>query len=431
MKNFKYLILFITTAILLSCEADNGVDYLHDESPEARISKQIENYSMLLTGPENGWIGYYSPNKSYGAYTLLTRFNADGNVVINSDYNLGGSNGEVLYRIDKTDKVELVFETHGLLHEIFETEDNSIDGDFAFNFISTSEEEIILEGKIDPTDDITRLVLTPAAESDWELDSVYEMINNLNNSAENSYFRNVTYNDESIASFKFNSITRLSSLLFSVSETKDSIISQPISIKPTGIEFLLKPEINGVVLDGEFLYDSQESAFINTEESLKIVHSDVPHLLEHYDFGARYNIRYNYLEPEKSSSAFDVFFNNYIETVFADYGVSIDRVYIRDLNEEAPNLHIYTNAGRVRAYVTYEVRDDEKVYFSLTGDSNVDLSEGEIWHTILNPLLEVIIGSETGYFIENTGGLLRYTNGTVTLINADHPKYAINYYDFN
>ncbi|MBL6647131.1 MAG: carboxypeptidase-like regulatory domain-containing protein [Flavobacteriaceae bacterium] len=114
----------------------------------------------------------------------------------------------------------------------------------------------------------------------------------------------------------------------------------------------------------------------------------------------------------------------------------VDGVVLEDAveisNEEAPNLHIYTSAGRVRAYVTYEVKDDEKVYFSLTGESNVDLSEGEIWHTILNPLLEIIIGSETGYFIENTGGLLSYSNNdTVTLINADHPKYAINYYDFN
>jgi hypothetical protein len=430
MKNFKFIILTICIAAFISCEKDNGVDYIHEKSPEARITEKIEAYSKILTKPAEGWIGYYSPNKFYGAFTLLANFDENGSVLLNSDFNAGGdSNGSVSYRLDKTDNIELVFESHGLLHEIFELENNGVNGDFSFNVISVTDEEIVLEGKLDPIDDITRLILKPAKKSDWDLDPIYKMIENLNGDINKSYFRNVLHNDNRIASFKFNAATRLCSFMYPINEFRDSIIIQPVSIKPNGIEFLLKPEVNNVVLKGEFLYDESTAAFINAEENLKIIYDDIPVTLEYYGFGLKNNIRYNYLEPEKSSQAFTVFLDEYY-AFLEGYGVSISRIYMRDLTSDDPYLHIYTNYGNIWASVTYEVKEDGKVYFELTGESNVNLAVGEFWHTLLNPLFEVIIGSEKGYFIENTGGLLNYSNGTVTLINADEPKYTINYYDF-
>lgn len=430
MKTSKLLLVLLSVLFFISCEQDNGIDYLYDETPNERITKRIDSYSKILSTPEHGWIGYYSPNKFFGAYTLLTRFNEKGSALLNSDFNLGKDNGEVLYRLDKTDKVELIFETHGLLHKIFELGNNSINGDFVFNIISATEDEMVLEGKIDPEDDVTKLILTPAKAKDWELDGVYTMLENLNGGINNSYFRNVLHNDKPIASFKYNNSTRLASLNFPLSDTKDSIITQPISIKPNGIEFLLKPDINGVILKGDFVYNSTESAFINEAEKLKIEYADIPYAkLEYYNFGLKNGIRYNYLEPNKSSAAFDKFLSDYFDLIKDRYNVTISRIYIRDLSRDTAYMHIYTNYGRVWADVTYEIKDG-KVYFSLTGESNVDLSPGNTWHTILNPLFEVIIGSKKGYFVENTGGLLSYSNGTVTLINADEPKYAINYYDF-
>lgn len=430
MRKFKFILMVIVAIIFINCEKDNSVEYLHDEAPNERIIKKIDGYTKTLTSAEHGWIGYYSPNKFFGAFTFLSKFNTDGSVVLNSDYNTGASNGKSLYRLDKTDKVELVFETHGLLHDIFEINNNSINGDFTFNIISANENEIVLEGKLDPVDDVTRLTLTPAKETDWDLDPIYDMLKNLDGAVDSSYFRNVLHNDKPIASFKFDSQTRLCSFLYPINELRDTLITQPVSIKPNGIEFLLNPEVNGVVLKGEFNYESGKAAFVNSAENLKILYGEIPVALEYYDFGLKNNIRYNFLEPNKSSKAFDTFLQGYYAMI-SGYGVTISRIYIRDLGQSTPYLHIYTNYGNIRADVDYEVKDDGKVYFSLTGASNVSLNPGDIWHTVLNPLLEVIIGSKKGYFIEDTGGLLNYSNGTVTLINADEPKYAINYYDFN
>lgn len=431
MRKFKLILIIAVTAIFINCEKDNGVEYLHNESPNERIVKKIDAYTKILTSPEHGWVGYYSPNKFYGAFTLLSKFSTNGSAVLSSDYKLGASDGESLYRLDKTDKVELVFQTHGLLHDIFELENNSINGDFAFNIISADENEVVLEGKLDPKGDVTRLILKPAKESDWNLDPIYDMINNLAGADDKSHFRNVLHNDKPIASFKFNSKTRLCSFLYPINEFRDTLITQPVSIKPNGIEFLLNPKVNGIVMEGDFDYDSNEAAFINSAGKLKIIHDDIPVALEYYEFGFKDNIRYNYLEPNKSSKAFDMFLQDYYDSIDNIYGLTITRIYIRDLGQSTPYLHIYTNLGNIWADVSYEIKDDGKVYFSLTGASNVDFNPGDIWHTILNPLFEVIIGSQKGYFIENTGGLLNFTNGTVNLINADEPKYVINYYDFN
>src|SRR6056300_1002372 len=101
MKN-NLITLVTLLIILIGCEKDNGVEYLYDETPVERINKATENYKSILIAPEEGWIGYYSPNNSFGAFTLLIKFDKDGNALLNSDYDSGNSNGSVLYRVDKT-----------------------------------------------------------------------------------------------------------------------------------------------------------------------------------------------------------------------------------------------------------------------------------------------------------------------------------------
>ncbi len=416
-----YLLLLIVT----SC-TNNEVEPLFDQTVNERTDALKKQYSDILTAPENGWVGYYSPNKDFGAYTMLLNFDADGNLSINSDYEAGAQNNSITYRLDKTLKIELVFESSSVFSEIFSLYDNNNGGEFVFNILSATSEEVVLESKLDFGDDVTIFKLRPALESDLDLEPIYQSVENIAGDGTLSVFRNILLNDEAIASFSFNSTTRL--VTVSYLENGEIItVNSPIAIQANGFKFLNDITINGARLTS-FTFDSDNNEYVNQTDNLKIIYDNIPGVpLKFYDFGATANnARYNYLEPGKNSVAFLNFYNDYTQFIYDTYGFTIDRVYIRGLNDGGvPYLNIYTSLGNVWYDMNFDVADGI-VKFELTGDTNSSAG----LTSVLQPLIDVFVGAPSGYYLEDTGGLLSYTNGTFSMINVDDPSIKINYYDF-
>ena len=80
----KRFILFCVAACLLACE-DYEPEYLFDASPEERLDQIINDYSEVLTAPENGWIGFYTSVNNIGGFAVLLKFEKDGNVTIKNE----------------------------------------------------------------------------------------------------------------------------------------------------------------------------------------------------------------------------------------------------------------------------------------------------------------------------------------------------------
>ena len=131
MKKFHKLIRNINIVGLLflvfGC-TDNDIEPIFNRTINERTSALKAEYINALTSPENGWIGYYSPNRNFGYYTILMDFDEDGSVKINSDYNSGNDDNTITYRLDKTLKIELVLETYAVFHEIFSINNNNNGG---------------------------------------------------------------------------------------------------------------------------------------------------------------------------------------------------------------------------------------------------------------------------------------------------------------
>ncbi|WP_159019340.1 DUF4302 domain-containing protein [Algibacter sp. L3A6] len=424
---------FILLLVVTSC-SENEVEPLFDQSINERTDALTSEYVDVLTAPENGWIGYYSPNANFGAYTMLIDFETNGDVTVDSDYEAGAYNNTLTYRLGKTLKIELVFESTSAFSEIFSLYNNNNGGEFVFNILSATEDEVVLESKLDYGDDVTILTLNRASVEDLDLTNIYASVTNIATNFTESSFRNVLLNDETIASFDFDSESRIATISYFDENGDFQSITSPIVITAEGFYFLNEVEVNGTLLTS-FVFDEDDLIYVNDADGLKIVYQDIPGPLKPYDFGLDGNGRYNYLELEKSSTKFNNFWLDeqwefYVGTGYVYY---TSTYYLRDLDSSLSYIQFYIADGATGdlAYTvwydfTYEIKEDGKVYFTLTGDTNASAEDD----ALLVDLIEVILGSESGYYIADTGGLLAYSNGTFSLINADEPTYNTNYYDF-
>lgn len=422
-KNLLYLLLFIGT-LFTACD-DNDAEYIFDKSINERFAELKTEYNSKLISPINGWLGYYNPNGDTGAFSLLLKFQNNGTVIMHSDFDSGKANDTITYNIVKQQDITLVFESWSVLHSIYETNNNNFGGEYVFNITSVTDDQVILTSKTDNGyggDEVTELILTPASEEDWNLDQLYTSQALLAGNATKSVFRNFKSGDSAIASFSYSASSRAAIISYLQGETLHSV-SAPLKITVNGF-CLLKPlSINGHTIEC-FAYDADTDSFVESSNGISLVYDMEPGVpLTPYDFGTKEAARYNFLEEGKSSASFLSFLEAYTASMAAE-GISIDRIYMRGLNSETPYFYIYTNLGNVWFDFTYELKENGRVYFTLTGATNA----GSL-APLFMPLLDKWVNTN-GHYIEGTGGLMNYSNKTFSLINADDPSLKINFYDF-
>lgn len=244
----KHVLAIFALVIVASC-ADNDVEPLFDQSVNERTDEVKQAYLDILTNSENGWIGYYSPNENFGIYSVVMNFDNDGSVQINSDYNQGVDDKDITFRIDKSLKIELVLESYAVFHEIFSINNNNNGGEFVFNILSASENEIILESKTDTGDDITVLTLTKASAEDIKLDELILVEANLMGEPDSSGLRNILLNDEEIGTFNFDQSSRIATIVYFDETGAEVSATVRVIITSEGFKFEETVTINGTVLN--------------------------------------------------------------------------------------------------------------------------------------------------------------------------------------
>lgn len=156
--------LFMFFFIAVSCTEDRA-----DLPPvEERVKEAIAGLRSDLTAPANGWRLEYQPTEESGTFLILMKFTPDGNVHIKSD--IPDNNGEffdntITYRIDNALGLELILETYGVFHYLFELDQATFGGEFEFLFKKKEGDGLIFES-ISDTSNPTQLVFTPAGAND-------------------------------------------------------------------------------------------------------------------------------------------------------------------------------------------------------------------------------------------------------------------------
>ncbi|HNP18833.1 MAG TPA: DUF4302 domain-containing protein [Fulvivirga sp.] len=169
----KHIInILILTLLIASCKEDRT-----DIAPvEERTAAAIKGLKDKLTAPTDGWLLQYSPISESGIYLMILKFNDDGTVNIKSD--VAANNGEftdetIPYRIDNALGLELILETYGVFHYLFELQQAQFGAEFEFLFVEEDGSDLIFKSKTDNTD-VTILRFEPATSSDESLLSIKE-----------------------------------------------------------------------------------------------------------------------------------------------------------------------------------------------------------------------------------------------------------------
>lgn len=158
---FSHILLSGLLIFLTSCNEDEPKLPPVDERVDNAISSLIDE----LTSPVNGWKLQYQPTPNSGFYLMFFDFNEDGLVHVQTD--LADNNGEFLdqtlqYRVDSGLGLELIMETYGAFHYLFEQNLATFGAEFEFLYSHKDGDNLIFQSKTD-FEPKTVLTFIPAA----------------------------------------------------------------------------------------------------------------------------------------------------------------------------------------------------------------------------------------------------------------------------
>ena len=166
MKVSKAILILFASWLFYACSQDDGPKL---PSVEERKEEAIDDLNDKLTGASNGWKVSYAPTEGTGVFFILMDFNRDGTVRLQSD--VTANEGEfrdqiVSYRIDSSQGLELIFETYGVFHYLFELEQTTFGAEFEFVFVEEQSNNLLFRSKTDGGLEPTTLVFEQAGSSD-------------------------------------------------------------------------------------------------------------------------------------------------------------------------------------------------------------------------------------------------------------------------
>lgn len=163
-KTYRSILFLTVFSIIASCS-----DSFKDIRPaDERANEAISALQSELTSPANGWVLNYRPTPDAGIFLMVLNFGDDGLVNIKSD--VAADNNEyadqtISYRIDNSLGLELIFETYGVFHYLFEQQQASFGAEFEFVYNTKEGNNLIFISKTDNSDAPTVIILEPAASN--------------------------------------------------------------------------------------------------------------------------------------------------------------------------------------------------------------------------------------------------------------------------
>ena len=158
-KILTYIAVF---SMITACN-DNEIEKI--TPPAVRSAEAISNLRADLVSPANGWVLNYQPTSESGVFYMLLDFDDEGNVRIQSD--VPGDNDyffdqTIPYRIDTKLSLELIFETYGVFHYLFEQNRSTFGAEFEFYFVDKEGSNLRFASKSDNLGEQTVISLVPA-----------------------------------------------------------------------------------------------------------------------------------------------------------------------------------------------------------------------------------------------------------------------------
>ena len=281
MKKILYLIVFVTSILLFSCNPQE--DDLFDDSSSNRIDAALKSHKEVLKSAENGWLMEYFPatDQAYGGYNLLAKFTEDeakfaGENVLSTKTSTG------MYSLKQSAGPVLTFDTYNDIFHFFSNPNSSVSkigkngvamgGDFEFLVLKAAQDSIILKGKKTGN----RVVMTPLAKGVvWS-----DFIDDIDQAAGKMTFKKFEYQ---IGGKTIAVNVNYRTLNFTYMDDADNEVKETASYIQTSKGYkLYKPVTIAGVTVTEFIYNAENSTFAAKEDKDAILIPVIPPLNEQF-----------------------------------------------------------------------------------------------------------------------------------------------------
>lgn len=445
------LLAILFLLLISSCQDNNDVELLFEDTPTVRIEKTIVKVSEFLQSAENGWkTTYFTDTSELGGFTFLFDFVNDFEVKMDSDFGTADPDRLSLYDINLGSTVKLTFTTKNVIHELSDSNNfpdsdlrgQGYKGSFEFLYIQIDGEDIVFKSNRDRSNIIR---FSRATADDWINLSASNkaMLNNISQNPEKSVFRNFVLEnggEEALYTFSLNKNRRYANVKAVNTSAEELDLSFGFAPTPNG--FTVSPGINvsGVVLR-EFIYNTTTDEFVAEINDVKMTlkyENDLNFLLPEYPFGneprGNNNIRLyrtRFPDSDLSSQPFIDFFNEW--TAFfteTENGRRVTHVYIYDLDSE-PYVQIrYLSGDRGFSQdynFTYTITEtslgNKIVKFTETLPANDHFTRDGT-----EPILDFLF-RESGFYVQRMVDF-NSNQGTLGIIPVDNPTILAQWYDF-
>jgi hypothetical protein len=425
-KIFKYkkgLFLFAFFTLLISCNESNDPDLIFEDVPSIRLEKKEKEIRDFLKASEHGWkMLYFTDNSALGGFTFLFNFINDEEVIMDSDFGNPDPSTASLYDVSVGSTLKLTFTTKNVIHELSdganfpssEFAGQGYRGSFEFLFSSIEGENIIFRSNRDPSNFIT---FKRASETDWAtLDNHDTVISKMNNDPSKSYFRALKIN-EKLYNFSYNDNSR-----FANNSDGESEVNFGIGFTETGIIISPAIDIDGILVD-TFEYDESTDKFIakiNGIEVASIFYSDLPStpFLDYEILPGFLDVNYFFeLPPILDSPGFTALVDQYQEE---NSFLELSRIVILDLDKDTGAIVFVTGFGNAFYNFNKKIENDKLILEFTT-------TNAPAFTPFLQPLLDIFFSTD-GFYVENTGTLRDFSNGTFRFILAEDTSIRFSFF---
>lgn len=161
--------LWLLPLLLYSCNGGGSEDL---PPVEQRVSEAVTGLRQSLESPVNGWKVEYQPTDESGVFLILLKFDDNGNVSVKSD--LAANDGEffdqtLAWDINNRLGLQLVFQTYGVFHYLFEQDGATFGAEFEFIYQNETGGNLVFTSASDLSGSPTTVVFQPAAAGDENL----------------------------------------------------------------------------------------------------------------------------------------------------------------------------------------------------------------------------------------------------------------------
>jgi len=410
----KKILLFLSLFAMVFTSCDNEeVDEIFDQSPEQRVSEQLNIVRTDLMSNEMGWLSTYTFFEGKEELVLLIKFIDETRAEISApELNM---KQESSYVLNYTQQVDLVFDTHSFLAQLV---DLGYKADFRWELDKQEDGEYFFKSTAGKTEGESELNMVKASPeklaSALKIQALKaKMKPNLNI----SYFRvlELTSGERYDYSFINNKV------IFDQAGEEDLIrFESEITLNENGFVLTTPFVVNGKSIS-EFEYEETSGNFkiINNDEvEGGINFSNSPAILplgiSKFGTTAKDLLFIPSLNLKHCSPKLAELYNK-VDADLKSKGFDLSRFYL------TPNdaMWLKINGGYQKIAYTSEI-ENNKVIFKITGSS---ISDNSLFEALM-PLLQVIFASNGQYFIDE-GQFENYSNKAYSFISEDYPNMKL------